>query len=34
LNPRLTTAYLGVRAAIDDNVASLALAACAGDLPV
>jgi predicted ATP-grasp superfamily ATP-dependent carboligase len=33
LNPRLTTAYLGVRAAIDENVASLALAACAGDLP-
>ena len=33
LNPRLTTAYLGVRAAIDENVAALALAACAGDLP-
>ena len=33
LNPRLTTAYLGVRAAIDENVAALALAACGGDLP-
>ena len=33
LNPRLTTAYLGVRAAIDENVSALALAACAGDLP-
>jgi len=33
LNPRLTTAYLGVRAAIDENLAALALAACAGDLP-
>ena len=33
VNPRLTTAYLGVRAAIDDNIASLALAACGGDLP-
>jgi len=33
LNPRLTTAYLGVRAAIDENVAALALAACVGDLP-
>ena len=33
INPRLTTAYLGVRAAFDANVASLALAACAGRLP-
>jgi predicted ATP-grasp superfamily ATP-dependent carboligase len=33
VNPRLTTAYLGVRAAIDGNVAALALAACAGHLP-
>jgi len=33
VNARLTTAYLGVRSAIDDNVAALALAACAGDLP-
>jgi tyramine---L-glutamate ligase len=33
VNPRLTTAYLGVRAAIDENVAGLALAACAGRLP-
>ena len=34
VNPRLTTAYLGVRAALDENVAALALAACAGDLPM
>lgn len=33
VNPRLTTAYLGVRAALEENVAALALAACAGDLP-
>jgi hypothetical protein len=33
VNPRLTTSYLGVRAAIDANVAGLALAACAGELP-
>jgi predicted ATP-grasp superfamily ATP-dependent carboligase len=33
VNPRLTTSYLGVRAALDVNVAALALAACAGDLP-
>lgn len=33
INPRLTTAYLGVRAAIRENVAALALAACAGALP-
>jgi tyramine---L-glutamate ligase len=34
VNPRLTTAYLGVRAALDENVAALALAACDGALPV
>jgi tyramine---L-glutamate ligase len=34
VNPRLTTAYLGVRAALDENIAALALAACAGDLPL
>lgn len=33
INPRLTTAYLGVRAAIDVNIAALALTACAGRLP-
>jgi len=33
VNPRVTTAYLGVRAALDENVAGLVLAACAGDLP-
>ena len=33
INPRLTTAYLGVRAAVDTNIAELALAACAGRLP-
>ena len=33
VNPRLTTAYLGVRAALEENIAALALAACAGDLP-
>jgi predicted ATP-grasp superfamily ATP-dependent carboligase len=33
LNPRLTTSYLGVRAALRGNVAALALAACAGTLP-
>jgi predicted ATP-grasp superfamily ATP-dependent carboligase len=33
LNPRLTTAYLGVRAALEANVAALALEACAGRLP-
>jgi predicted ATP-grasp superfamily ATP-dependent carboligase len=32
VNPRLTTAYLGVRSAIGANVAALALAACAGRL--
>ena len=33
VNPRLTTAYLGVRAVLQENVAALALAACAGALP-
>jgi predicted ATP-grasp superfamily ATP-dependent carboligase len=33
VNPRLTTSYLGVRAALEGNVAALALAACAGALP-
>jgi predicted ATP-grasp superfamily ATP-dependent carboligase len=33
VNPRLTTAYLGLRARFDINVAGLALAACAGRLP-
>ena len=33
VNPRLTTAYLGVRAALDENIAALALEACAGRLP-
>ena len=33
VNPRLTTAYLGVRSALEENVAALALAACAGVLP-
>ena len=33
VNPRLTTAYLGVRSAIVENIAAMALAACAGDLP-
>ncbi|HKB11749.1 MAG TPA: ATP-grasp domain-containing protein [Vicinamibacterales bacterium] len=33
VNARLTTAFLGLRAAIDDNVAALALTACAGRLP-
>jgi len=33
VNPRLTTAYLGVRAVLDENVPELALAACAGTLP-
>ena len=34
VNPRLTTAYVGVRSALDANVADLALSACAGILPV
>jgi predicted ATP-grasp superfamily ATP-dependent carboligase len=33
VNPRLTTAYLGVRASVDENVAALVLEACAGRLP-
>jgi tyramine---L-glutamate ligase len=33
VNPRLTTSYLGVRAALERNVAALALAACSGALP-
>jgi len=33
VNPRLTTAYLGVRAVFEENVAALALAACDGTLP-
>jgi predicted ATP-grasp superfamily ATP-dependent carboligase len=33
VNARLTTAYLGVRAVLDENVAALALAACDGTLP-
>jgi len=33
VNPRVTTAYLGVRAALEENVAALSLAACAGALP-
>jgi predicted ATP-grasp superfamily ATP-dependent carboligase len=34
VNPRLTTAYLGVRRAIEGNAAELALAALAGAVPV
>lgn len=34
INPRLTTAYLGLRASLGVNVAGLALAACDGRLPV
>jgi predicted ATP-grasp superfamily ATP-dependent carboligase len=30
VNPRLTAAWLGVRGAVDENIAALALAACAG----
>ena len=33
VNPRLTTAYLGVRSVVDENVAAMALDACAGALP-
>jgi predicted ATP-grasp superfamily ATP-dependent carboligase len=33
VNARLTTTYLGVRSAIDANVAGMALSACAGILP-
>ena len=32
INPRLTTAYLGIRSAVDENVAALAMNACAGRL--
>jgi predicted ATP-grasp superfamily ATP-dependent carboligase len=33
VNPRLTLAYLGIRAVLDENVAGLVLAACHGTLP-
>lgn len=33
INPRLTTAYLGLRASLPANVAALALEACEGRLP-
>jgi predicted ATP-grasp superfamily ATP-dependent carboligase len=33
VNPRLTTAYLGVRSVLRENVAAMALAACGGTLP-
>lgn len=33
VNPRLTTAYLGLRASTDANIAALALSACAGRVP-
>ena len=33
VNPRLTTAYLGVRSALEENVAAMAIAACGGSLP-
>jgi predicted ATP-grasp superfamily ATP-dependent carboligase len=33
VNPRLTTAYLGVRASLPGNLAGLALEACEGRLP-
>jgi predicted ATP-grasp superfamily ATP-dependent carboligase len=33
LNPRLTMAYLGLRAVFEENVAALAIAACEGRLP-
>ena len=33
VNPRLTMAYLGLRAVLEENVASLALAGCDGHLP-
>lgn len=33
VNPRLTTSYLGVRGALEESVAALALAACTGVLP-
>lgn len=33
VNPRVTTSYVGVRAAIDENLAGMALDACEGRLP-
>ena len=33
INPRLTTAYLGVREAVNGNMAAMALHACSGSLP-
>jgi predicted ATP-grasp superfamily ATP-dependent carboligase len=33
VNPRLTTAYLGVRSVLHENVAAMVLAACGGTLP-
>jgi predicted ATP-grasp superfamily ATP-dependent carboligase len=33
VNPRLTTAYLGVRSVVRENVPALAIAACQGRLP-
>jgi predicted ATP-grasp superfamily ATP-dependent carboligase len=33
VNPRITMAYLGVRAVLDENLAALAMAACRGRLP-
>jgi tyramine---L-glutamate ligase len=33
VNPRLTTSYLGVRLALEGNVAAMVIAACGGTLP-
>jgi predicted ATP-grasp superfamily ATP-dependent carboligase len=33
INPRLTTAYVGLRRALEQNVAALIVDACAGSLP-
>jgi predicted ATP-grasp superfamily ATP-dependent carboligase len=33
VNPRLTTAYLGIRSSLDENVAAMAIDACAGIMP-
>jgi predicted ATP-grasp superfamily ATP-dependent carboligase len=33
INPRLTTAYLGVRQAVNANIAAMAIDACTGTLP-
>lgn len=33
VNPRVTTAYLGVRGVVDENLAGLVIAACGGRLP-